>query len=125
MMGQMIGLKDADLTRERIIVLTWACKLPGAPENARKRSICCDPTLERKNLYKWAGPVTQAKNVLLAHSTKRSAPIHFPMPNELHFVAARDDPAGQLLSKLPGMKQNRDTLLNSIKGCINADVRSN
>ena len=75
----MIGLKDADLTRERIIVLTWACKLPGAPENARKRSICCDPTLERKNLFKWVGLVTQAKNVLLAHSTKRSAPIHFLM----------------------------------------------
>ena len=98
-------------------------QLPGAPENARKRSICCDPTLERKNLFKWVGPVTQAKNVLLAHSTKRSAPINFPMPNELHFVAVRDGPDGQSLSNLPSMKQDHDTLLNLIKGCINADIR--
>jgi len=57
-------------------------------------------------------PRHAGKNVLLVHNTKRSTPIHFPMPNEIQFSAVRDDAAGQLLSKLPGKKRTRVTLLN-------------
>lgn len=104
-------------TRKDIHILPWARSYSMLQEKKNFVLFAMTRTSKREHLFKWSGPISSAKNVLIAKKINKIS-IHSPDDLKKYTVGAvRDDAGGQLALAAGVLKKNLDIAVNG-KQCI-------
>lgn len=114
---QLFHLTGSHQTLQTVQVLPWARAYREVLENPRAALFTVTRLPEREGLFKWVGPLTEARNVLLARKDHR---IKLTVPREiLPFTigVVRDD-AGQTLVDSLGYDDSRLVKATTALSCL-------
>lgn len=103
LMVEVLRKVGSRLTRKHIVLLPWARGYQTVLKKKNTVLFAMTRTDERDSLFKWVGPISRARNVLIARKDRH---IRVDSPGDVlgyRIGAVRDDAGGQLVMKTTGI----------------------
>lgn len=118
LMALCLDKLNSHLTREDIRILPWARSYKLLQERESTVLFAMTRTAQRENLFKWVGPISSSKNVLLA---RKDSQITIDSPEDIHryrIGAVRDDAGEQLVHDQFGLERGEVELTSKANSSL-------